>query len=84
MQDQGTDSYSCGLGLEATEQAIVLMLMAEESTGVWWRPDVEQEIGDVDDVSDALANLQRCGVVHMQGEMVSVSRAALRTSQLLI
>ncbi len=84
MQDQGTGSYSRGLGLEATEQAIVLMLMDEESTGVWWRPDVEQEIGDADDVRDALASLQRCGVVHVQGEMVAVSRAALRTSQLLI
>lgn len=84
MQDQGTGSHSGGLGLEVTEQAIVLMLMSEESTGVWWRPDIEQEIGDAEDVRDALGNLQRCGVVHLQGEMVAVTRAAVRTSQLLI
>ena len=84
MQDQGNGSHSNGLDLEATEQAIVLMLMSDDSTGVWWRPDIEQEIGDADDVHDALANLERSGLVHLEGEMVAVTRAAVRTSQLLI
>jgi hypothetical protein len=84
MQDQGTGSQCDGLDLEAVEQAIVAMLMSSDPNGVWWRPDIEQEIGDVADVHDALANLERSGLVHLQGEMVAVTRAAFRASELLI
>ncbi len=84
MQDQGTGSQSNGLDLEATEQAIVQILISGDPTGVWWRPDIEQEIGDAADVHDALANLERSGLVHLQGEMVAVTRAAVRASELLI
>jgi hypothetical protein len=84
MQDQGTGSQDKGLNLEATEQAIVQMLMCGDPAGVWWRPDIEQEIGDFGDVHDALANLQRSGLVHLQGEMVAVTRAAVRANELLI
>lgn len=84
MQDQGTGSQSKGLDLEATEQAIVQMLVCGDHADVWWRADIEEEIGDVADVQDALANLGRCGLVHLEGEMVAVTRAAIRASQLLI
>jgi hypothetical protein len=84
MQDQGTGSQFDGLDLEATEQAIVQMLVCGDAAGVWWRPDIEQEIGDAAEVHDALGNLERSGLVHLQGDMVAVTRAALRTSELLI
>lgn len=84
MQDQGTGSHLGELDLEATEQAIVQMLVSGQATGVWWRPDIEQEIGDPAEVHDALANLERSGLVHVQGDMVAVTRAALRMSELLI
>lgn len=84
MQDHGTGSSSTGVDLEATEQAIVQMLMAADSRGVWWRAEVEREIGDVHAVADALGNLHRSGLVHIQGEMVVLARAAQRTSELLI
>lgn len=83
MQDQGTGSKSTEVDLEATEQAIVQMLMSGDSPGVWWRAEVEREIGDVRDVSDALGNLQRCGLIHVQGEMVALTRAALRAGELM-
>jgi hypothetical protein len=84
MQDQSIGCETKGVDLEATEQAILQMLMSGHPRGVWWRADIEQEIGDARDVVDALGNLQRNGLVHVQGEMVAPTRAAFRAGELLI
>ncbi len=84
MQDQSTGCKPGEVDLEATEQAILQMLMSGYSRGVWWRADIEQEIGDRREVADALGNLQRNGLVHVQGEMIAPTRAAFRAGELLI
>jgi hypothetical protein len=84
MQDQSAGCKAGGVDLEATEQAIFQMLMSGDPRGVWWRADIEREIGDAHDVADALGNLQRHGLIHIQGQMVAPTRAAFRTGELLI
>lgn len=84
MQDQNTGRKPGEVDLEATEQAILQMLMSGHSRGVWWRADIEQELGDARDVVDALGNLRRNGLVHVQGEMVAPTSAAFRAGELLI
>lgn len=84
MQEQMIDSKPGEVDLEATEQAILQMLLSGDPCGVWWRSDIELEVGDSTAVSDALGNLRRSGLIHVQGEMVAVTRAAFRTGELLL
>jgi hypothetical protein len=84
MLDESTDSRPREIDLEATEQTILQMLLSGDPRGVCWRADIELEIGDSPAVSDALGNLRRSGLIHVQGEMVAVTRAAFRTNELLI
>jgi hypothetical protein len=66
------------------ERAIVLQLLRDDRDERWSRAELEAELGDVEPLalSDAIAHLERQGVVVVQGEYVLASRAIRRTDEL--
>jgi hypothetical protein len=67
----------------AVEAVIMMMLLSSTHEGPWTRAELERELSaPALDVQDALAALQGSGLLHMQGELVTASRAAQRMDQL--
>ena len=65
------------------EQAIMMLLLSGGHAGIWTRAEIELEVGSSPlDVQDALAALHGSGLVHLEGEFVSPTRAAQRMDEL--
>jgi hypothetical protein len=65
------------------ESAIMLLLLSGGHEGPWTDAELERELSASPlQVQDALAALNGSGLVHLQDELVIVSRAAQRMDQL--
>lgn len=69
---------------EVTQRAIVLQVLREDHDERWTRTELEAEILDIDPatINDALTRLHAEGIVHLHGEHVQASRAALHLDDL--
>lgn len=63
------------INLRTAERAIALQLLRDDHGERWSRAELETELGDVEPLalSDAIADLERHGVVVVQGEHVVAS-----------
>jgi len=70
--------------LQVVERAVVLQLLRDDHDEQWSRTELETELDDVKPLalSDAIAVLERHGVVVVQGEHVVASRCARRVDEL--
>jgi hypothetical protein len=72
------------VGPREVESAVIRLLTGED--GSWSRAELEREVGGMHgkptDVVDAIANLYAWGLVHVDGEFVSATRAAVRMDEL--
>lgn len=65
------------------ESAVMLLLLSGGHDGPWTDTELERELSASPlQVQDALAGLNGSGLVHLQDELVIVSRAAQRMDQL--
>jgi hypothetical protein len=65
------------------ESAVMLLLLSGGHDGPWTDTELERELSASPlQVQDALAALSGSGLVHLQDELVIVSRAAQRMDQL--
>jgi DNA-binding response OmpR family regulator len=61
----------------------MLRLLTTEHGDIWTRAELERHVaGNMLDVSDALIELHRCGLLHVEGELVTVSRTARRMDEI--
>lgn len=66
-----------------SEVAVMTRLLNKKHHDPWTRPELERDIGgDMLDLSDALVNLDRAGLINLTEQLVTVSRAARRTAEL--
>jgi hypothetical protein len=82
MQDQ--PSQVLGECYPRIERAIILQFLRDDHGERWSRAELEVEISNVEplDISDALARLDRDGIVQISGESVWASRAVRRLDEL--
>ncbi len=84
MHAERSESLSPDVGT-VTEHAVMTLLLASEH-GPWSRAELEREVSGVDgnpmDVTDAVDSLYASGLVHLSGELVTVTRAARRMDEL--
>ena len=68
------------------QRVVVLQLLREDHEDLWARSELEAELGDVGAqvIACALASLQEAGVVELEGDSLSASRAAWRLQELLL
>jgi hypothetical protein len=70
--------------LREVESALIRLLTGEH--GSWSLAELEREVGGMHgnptEVVDAIANLYAWGLVHVNGEFVSPTRAAVRMEEL--
>ena len=68
----------------SVERAIVLQLLRDDHGERWSRTELETELGDIEPLalSDAIADLERHGVVVVQGERVVASPCARQLDEL--
>lgn len=66
-----------------TQQAILSMLVFH-SERPWSVTEVEREIGEGAETTDALAQLYAAGLVHRCGEFVFATRAAIHSERLTL
>ena len=67
----------------AVEEGVMIRLLTVKRGHVWTRAELELDLeGSALDVSDALADLQSCGLIHINGELVTLSHAAQRMDDL--
>jgi len=60
-------------------------LLDSERHDFWTRADLERDIGgNILDVSDALATLQRTGLIHLTEQLVTVTRTARHATELAL
>jgi hypothetical protein len=82
MQTQRSDSTPeapVSDEIRMAEVGIMVRLLHTKHNDVWTRAELERHIGgNMLDFSDALLELHRSGLVHLEGELVTVSRAARR------
>jgi hypothetical protein len=68
------------------ERTVMMVLLAEEYSGIFNRADLQREIagtrGDPGAVTDALNALHGVGLVHFTGELVTPTRAAQKMWEL--
>jgi hypothetical protein len=65
------------------ESAVMLLLLSGGHDGPWTDTELQRELSASPlQVQDALAGLNGSGLVHLQDELVIVSRAAQRMDQL--
>jgi hypothetical protein len=68
---------------QATESAIMTVLLSGGHEGPWTEPELEREMGaSALQVKDALSGLRGAGLVHLHAELVLTTRAAQRMDQL--
>jgi hypothetical protein len=68
---------------QSVESAVMLLLLSGSHHGPWTDAELERELSASPlQVQDALAALNGSGLVHLQDELVIVSRAAQRMDQL--
>jgi hypothetical protein len=74
---------SCPDKTEMAEHGVMTRLLYNESPDPWTRAELERDI-DVGPlaVGDALANLCGLGVIHINGGLVTASKAARRMHEL--
>jgi hypothetical protein len=78
---QDTSEPDCDQGW--VESAAMLLLLSGGHDGPWTDTELERELSASPlQVQDALAALNGSGLVHLQDELVIVSRAAQRMDQL--
>jgi hypothetical protein len=76
-EEQSEDRVSDEIRM--AEVGIMMRLLHTRHNDVWTRAELERHVGgNMLDFSDALLELQRSGLVHLEGELVTVSRAARR------
>ena len=82
MQDQ--PSQIADDGDPRIERAIILQFLRDDHEHHWSRAELEVEISNIEvlDVSDALARLDRDGIVRISGESAWASRAVRRLDEL--
>ncbi len=69
--------------VRTAEEGVMTQLFATKHGHVWTRAELERMVGgSALDVSDALAELHGAGLIHIHGELVTVSRAAQRMDEL--
>jgi DNA-binding HxlR family transcriptional regulator len=83
MQGQA-DERQCGGDLWMVERAIVLQVLREDHEERWARAELAREIPDFDPalLDEALAELERDGVLRREARAVCASRAARRLDAL--
>ncbi len=70
--------------IELAEAAIMQRLLVRDQPDPWMRGELEHAIPiDLFDISEALVNLHGAGVIHLAEQLVTVSRAARRTADLV-
>jgi hypothetical protein len=71
-------------GEEIAQRAAVLQVLRDDHAERWSRAELEREIYDIEPmaVSEALERLRQEGVVHLAGELVWASRAAIHLDEL--
>jgi hypothetical protein len=66
------------------EAAIMQRLLVRDQPDPWTRAELEHAIPiDLFDISEALVNLHGAAVIHLTEQLVTVSRAAQRTADLV-
>lgn len=84
--DSGPDTPETsepGSDPQATESAIMTVLLSGSHEGPWTEPELEREMSaSALQVKDALSELRGAGLVHLHAELVHVTRAAQRMDQL--
>jgi hypothetical protein len=70
--------------IRLAEGAIMQRLLVRDQPDPWTRGELERAIpADLFDISEALVNLHGAGVIHLAEQLVTVSRAARRTADLV-
>jgi hypothetical protein len=82
MQDESTRTVA--EQEDATDKAILALLLTPEEQRPWSQHEVELEMGDRIETIDSLARLRGAGLIHRCGEFVFASRAALTAERLLL
>ncbi|HEV2974173.1 MAG TPA: hypothetical protein VGX69_04165 [Solirubrobacteraceae bacterium] len=65
---------------------VVLQLLREDHEDFWARSELDGEFGDIGAqvITRAIASLQEAGVIELEGDSLSASRAAWRLQELLL
>lgn len=61
----------------------ILGLLLDSSTGPWSMEELARELKDTLAVADALASLHAAGLIHLAGELVFPTQAAIRARRLV-
>jgi hypothetical protein len=77
MPDKGTEKSWADD--DVAQRAIVLQVLRDDHDDRWSRAELEREIYDIEPaaIAEALERLRQEGVVHLSGDLVWASRAAL-------
>ncbi len=76
-------SADSGPDQEATEAAIMALLLADDHAGIWTQGEIEREMSSSRlAVKDGIAALTAAGLIHRHDELVLPTRAAQRMDEL--
>jgi len=69
-----------------TQRAVALQLLRDDHEALWARSELDAELGDTgaQAIGCALASLQEAGVIELEGDSLSASRAAWRLDELAL
>jgi hypothetical protein len=81
MRDDGSPD-SVGSQMERAELAVLTILLDREHPWPWCERELAREHGNPLDTEDALALLQRAGLVHRHAGFVFPTRAAARFNEI--
>jgi hypothetical protein len=87
MSEQPTPANDKNLDVspqvDTAAAAVITLLLASDYQGPWTRAEIERELSSPSrDVSDALADLQAAGLIHIHDELVFSTSAARRMDEL--
>ncbi|HEV2974057.1 MAG TPA: hypothetical protein VGX69_03560 [Solirubrobacteraceae bacterium] len=68
------------------QRVVVLQLLRDDHEDSWARSELDAELGGIEAqaIACALESLQEAGVVELEGDSLSASRAAWRLQELLL